>query len=72
MGKNSEKNKVSEFHFIVYMKLASSKEAFSTVTVSLPSFVTSERMVMAAVTGGKINGRCDRRGYPECDSGNEA
>ena len=54
MGKNSEKNSVSEFHFIVYINLASSKEAFSAVTASLPSFVRSERKVKAAVTGGDI------------------
>ena len=53
-AKIARKPSFSEFHFIVYIILASSKDAFSDVTASLPSFVRSERKVMAAVTGGDI------------------
>ena len=49
-AKLREKQSFSEFHFIVYIILASSKVAFSAVTASLPSFVRPERKVMAAVT----------------------
>ena len=53
-AKHNLKKSFSEFHFIVHIILASSKETFSAVTASLPSFVRSERKVMAAVTGGDI------------------
>ena len=52
--KYREKQSFSKFHFIVYINLASSNEAFSAVTARLPSFVCSEPWVMAAVTGGDI------------------
>ena len=72
MGKNSEKNKVSpNFTLLcIYINLASSKEAFSAVTASLPSFVRSEQKVMAAVTGGDIRNaiaetKRKRRSTPE-------
>ena len=63
MGKNSEKNKVSPNFTLLYIPLASSKEAFSVVTASLPFFFRSERKVMAAMTGGDI-----RNAIAETDS----
>ena len=58
LAKITRKRSFSEFHFIVCINLASSKEGFSAITASLLSFVHSVRKVMAAVTGGDTKRRC--------------